>query len=73
MVELFTAKMHLTESSTRAYFPALVEFVEMWDRSLRGTLPREVAERVGPNEESLMPFYADLETNFERLQAALKP
>lgn len=73
MVDLFTAKMHLTESSTRAHFPALVEFVEMWDRSLRGTLPREVAERVGPNEESLMPFYADLETNFERLQAALKP
>jgi hypothetical protein len=73
MVDLFTAKMHLTEPSTRAHFPTLVEFVEMWDRWLHGALPREVAERVGPNEDSLMPFYADLETNFERLQAALKP
>ncbi len=73
MVDLFTAKMHLAEPSTRTHFAALVDFVEMWDRSLRGALPREVAQRVGANEEGLISFYTDLKTNFERLQAALKP
>ncbi len=72
MIDTFTAKMHLAEPSTRQHFAALVEFVEMWDRSLRGTLPRDVAERVGANEENLQSFYRDLEANFERLQAALK-
>ncbi len=73
MMDLFTAKMHLTEASTRAHFAVLVEFVEMWNRSLRGSLPREVAELVGANEDTLMPFYGDLKTNFDRLQSALKP
>jgi hypothetical protein len=72
MVDLFTAKMHFAESPTRQHFAALVEFVEMWDRWLRGALPAEVAERVGPNEENLKPLYTDLGENFERLQAALK-
>jgi hypothetical protein len=39
---------------------------------LSGALPREGAERVGANEDSLIPFYTDLETNFERLQASIK-
>lgn len=73
MVDLFTAKMHLAEPSTQTHFPALIDFVEMWDRSLRGALPREVLQRVGANEETLVSFYTDLKTNFERLQAALKP
>ena len=72
MADLFTAKMHLAEPSTRQHFGALIEFVETWERWLRGALPGEVIERVGPNEENLIVFYADLGTNFERLQAALK-
>jgi hypothetical protein len=75
MVELFTAKMHLAEPSTRTHFPALVEFVEMWNRSLRRALPREVAQRVGvgANEDTLIPLYTDLTVNLERLTASLKP
>jgi hypothetical protein len=73
MVDLFTAKMHLAEPSTRMHFTALIEFVEMWDRSLSGALPREVVQRVGANEETLISFYTDLKTNFELLQEALKP
>jgi hypothetical protein len=72
MVDLFTTKMHLTEPSTRRHFTALVEFVEMWDRSLSGTLPSEVAELVGAQEDNLMPLYDDLEANFQRLQTALR-
>ncbi len=72
MVDLFTAKMHLAEPATRQYFGALVEFVELWERYLRGALPGAVVKCVAPNEENLSAFYADLETNFARLQAALK-
>jgi hypothetical protein len=72
MLDLFTAKMHLAEPSTRTHFSALVDFIEIWERSLSGALPREVVPRVGANEETLMSFYTDLQTNFERLQASLK-
>lgn len=72
MADLFTTKMHFAESSTRQHLGALVEFLEMWERSMRGALPAEVIELVAPNQENLTAFYADLGTNFERLQAALK-
>lgn len=72
MMELFTAKMHLAERSTRAHFGVLVEFVELWERFLRKGLPWELAARIGPDEENLTGFYADLEANFERLQSALR-
>lgn len=72
MMDLFTAKMHLAEPSTRQQFGALVEFVELWERCLRGALPGEVVQRIGPDEENLSGLYADLEANFARLQAALK-
>lgn len=72
MLDLLTAKMHFAEPSTRQHFGALVEFVELWERCLRGALPGEVGKRIGPDEESLSGLYADLEANFTRLQAVLK-
>ncbi len=72
MLEVFTTKMHFAEPSTRKHFTALVEFLEMWERWLKGALPAEVAEQIGPNEDSLAPLFADLEQNFECLQTALK-
>jgi hypothetical protein len=72
MADLFTAKMQFAEASTRLHFGALIEFIEIWERRLRGALPSEVIEAVEPNERNLAALYADLETNFERLQAALK-
>jgi len=72
MLDLATSKMHFAESSTRQHFGALVEFVELWERCLRGALPGEVVARIGPDEENLSAFYADLEANFTQLQDALK-
>src|ERR1035438_2432724 len=69
MMDLFTSKTHLAEPSTRQHFGALVEFVELWERCLRGALPGEVVRRIGPDEENLSAFYADLESNSARLQA----
>lgn len=50
----------------------LVEFVELWERYVRNVLPGAVADGVVPSEESLSDFYADLQTNIERLQPTLK-
>jgi len=72
MTDLFTAKMQFAESSTRQHFGELIEFTELWNRWLRGTLPGELLDKVGPNEEKLAALYTDLEITFERLQAALK-
>ncbi|PYT21592.1 MAG: hypothetical protein DMG57_38115 [Acidobacteria bacterium] len=72
MLKLFTSKLHLAEASTRTHLPALVEFIERWNRLITRTLPREVLEQTGAREESLMPLYLDLEQNFESLQVALK-
>ena len=72
MLELFTSKLHLAEASTRAHLPALVEFIERWNRVSKHTLPGEVVEKIGASEENLMPLYLDLEQHFRRLQAALQ-
>lgn len=73
MVELFTVKMHLSEQSTHIHYPVLVEFVELWERDLRHSLPRAVVVQLGAVDGSkLLPLYADLETHFKRLQTVLK-
>ena len=55
MVDLFTAKMHLSEPSTRQHFGALVEFGELWERCLRGALPGEVIRGIGPMKRICQP------------------
>jgi hypothetical protein len=72
MLELFTAKMYLAEFSTAQYFPVLLDFVEIWERCLSDSLPREVVRNLKHSDEPLLPFYADLADNFARLQQALR-
>jgi len=72
MVELFTAKIHYAEPSTIKHFPALLEFVEIWNRWLDESLPHEVVEKLDHCEKSLHPFYVDVEANFTRMQNLLK-
>jgi hypothetical protein len=56
MAEFFASKMHLAEPSTISYFPALLEFVEVWTRWLDGSLPVEVLGQLGHSESTLFPF-----------------
>jgi hypothetical protein len=72
MVDLFTSKMHLAEFSTIQHFPALLEFVEIWNRWLDRSLPVEVLGQLNHSEEKLFPFYQDLADNFARLQGMLQ-
>jgi hypothetical protein len=71
MVDLFSEKMGLAEKSTRQYFAAIVEFVDIWERWLADTIPAEVAMELKHSEEPLHPFYKDLAENLERLQREL--
>jgi hypothetical protein len=72
MAELFRCKMHLAEFSTIRHFAAFVEFVEIWNRWLDKSIPREVLGELNHSEKNLYPFYEDLADTFARLQRELR-
>ncbi|MCH7806943.1 MAG: hypothetical protein IH995_07355 [Proteobacteria bacterium] len=72
MITLFRDKMWLAEPETREYFDDLVEFVDIWERSLRNTLPPEVLEDLDHDESNLAPFYEHLEMTLNKLRNELK-
>ena len=69
MLDVFRDKLWLAEAGTRTHYPALVEFVDVWQRSLAGSLPREVLTRIGHTEATLNTFYEDLQAEHDRLRA----
>jgi len=71
MLEHFSAHMWLAEPSTQALYGALCDFVEIWQRTIEGTIPAEVAFDLNHSEEPLRPFYKDLRHHFDRLTAEL--
>ena len=71
LIDVFRNKMWLAEPETRIYFPALVEFVDVWDKILTNRVSREIAPAIGHTEESLKPFYSHLEAIHDRLRAKL--
>ena len=70
MVTIFRDKWSLAEPETRRDFPALVEFVEIWERHLKG-VPGDALEDLSYSEENLKPLHAHLETTHERLRRVL--
>ena len=72
MLDLFREKLWLVERSTRIHYPTLVEFVEVWNRRVAGSLPASVAERMGHGEENLESLYEDTERHRDQLQRILK-
>jgi hypothetical protein len=72
MLEIFTDRMWLAEVSTVRHYPALVEFVEVWNRFLDKSLPREVIDQIEHKEENLKPFYDDLQKHFTELSQRLR-
>ena len=71
MVKHFADNMSLSETSTRQHFGALVEFVEIWDRWLNKTIPKEAIQLLGHSEDKLKPFYQDLSDHIESLSKEL--
>jgi hypothetical protein len=70
MLEWFSSHMWLAEPSTLTHYPALVEFVELWNRA--DTLPGSVVTKLEHSEQKLYPFYDDLKTNFDVLSKKLR-
>ena len=72
MLSLFKDKLSLVEESTRVHYPALVEFVEVWNRALADAIPRAVPEQIGHGEEMLQGLYDDAERYRAELVAELR-
>lgn len=72
MVELFRTNYWLAEPDTRTFFPELVEFVELWNRSEQKSLPVEVVQRLGHGEEKLNDFYAHLQKKHDELREKVR-
>jgi len=72
MVKLFRGNMWLAEPETKEYFKILLEFVELWERWLAKTLPREVIKALEHGEESLHPFYDHLQSKHDESREKLK-
>ena len=71
MIEIFRNNIHLSEPSTAKHFPALHEFVNIWDRFLAGSLPGEVIGELKHSEQSLYPLYDNLQLQHEKLRDKL--
>jgi hypothetical protein len=71
MIRIFRDKWSLAEPETRRHVPALVEFVEIWERHLKGAVSGEALERLAHSEENLKPLFAHLETTHDRLRRVL--
>ena len=72
MVKIFRENMWLAESSTREYFQKLLEFVDIWDRSLDKSMPVEVLKELKHTEKTLHPFYEHLEQTHSSLRKKLE-
>jgi hypothetical protein len=71
IVTIFRDNYYLAEERTCAHFRPLLEFVDIWDRWLDRSIPREVIEELGHNEKSLQALYTELEETHTTLRAKL--
>ena len=71
MLSLFTERYHLAASDTRAFYQPFLEFVEIWNRWLADSLPREVLQKLSHDEENVSPLYDHLEARMEQLQSEI--
>jgi hypothetical protein len=69
MLDTFTANHWLAEESTRAHYPELVRFVDVWQRFIADAVPGPVLKEIRHSEEGLEPLYSDLEAQLARLRA----
>jgi len=71
MLDYWTANMAQAEPSTQQHFATLVDFVEIWNRFLKQSLPQAVIRQITHEEKKLYPLYEDIEKQVERLRKEL--
>ncbi|QSQ08255.1 hypothetical protein H0A61_00575 [Koleobacter methoxysyntrophicus] len=72
MLKIFTDNYWLSEPETRKWYKELCEFIDIWDRFLKGTLPNDVVRKLSHMEKKLDGFYQDLEKQLEKLRKKIK-
>lgn len=72
MIALFRENYWLAEPTTREYYPAVLEFTDIWERWTERALPFEVLKRLEHSEEKLNPFYAHLASVHDEIRRKLK-
>jgi hypothetical protein len=71
MLDYWTANMAHAEPSTQQHFATFVDFVEIWDRFLKKSLPAAVIRQITHEEKKLYSLYEDIEKQVERLRKEL--
>ena len=71
MLDYWTANMAQAEPSTQQHFATFVDFMEIWDRFLKKSLPAAVIREITHEENKLYPLYEDIEKQVERLRKEL--
>lgn len=69
MLKLFRSRYWLADAETRAQFPALIRFVEVWDRFLSESHAPEVFAKLQADETILASLYEQLEAKHEALRS----
>ena len=72
MANLFRDNYWLAEKDTRLFYPAVLAFVEIWERWMANALPVEVWRRLDHSENHLLGFYANIASSHDRLRAKLE-
>ncbi len=72
MAALFRENLWLSDTDTQAYYPEFMEYLELWERHLRGALPGEVLTALGHTEQRLHPFYAHIHSRHDALRRAIQ-
>jgi hypothetical protein len=68
LVNSLHGRLWLADPSTREHFPALIAYVESWERSVGAALPGQAQIVVGESQRSLAGFFGNLETVHDRLR-----
>lgn len=72
MADLFRENYWLAEKDTRVYYPAVLEFVEIWERWMAEAMPVEVWRKLNHNEDNLAGFYRHIAEAHDRLRSKLE-
>jgi hypothetical protein len=71
MIDVFREGLWLADPETRPYLSELIEFVEVWERFIDKSLPKEIPHQIGHREANLNPFYEHIEAKHTQLRQRL--
>lgn len=71
MVDIFTRNYWLAEDSSKHFYKPFCRYVELWHRYYDNAIPPHVLEEIKIDDETLLPFYEDIERHLNELRNKL--